>query len=244
MGVVEWVACLPKAHEIACKHVTTLLSPARKHLVCEPSVADFGHILWTMSNLPTRRGISRRSVLASVPLVQISPLAATAASITPAFSADQMKLIEAVIDRLIPSDELGPGAREAGVPSYLERSFAGYLSREKVAFCEGLDAMETAARARYNSSFSQLSPTQQDEFLAGMEKNEVSGFRPDSRTFFVRVRQLTLEGMFGDPWYGGNRGFAGWDLIRYPGPRLAVSAEDQRLREPVKPLRTSARGSR
>jgi hypothetical protein len=77
-----------------------------------------------------------------------------------------------------------------------------------------------------------------------MEKNEVSGFRPDSRTFFNRIRQLTLEGMFGDPWYGGNRGFAGWDLIRYPGPRMAVSAEDQRLREPVKPLRTSARGGR
>ena len=77
-----------------------------------------------------------------------------------------------------------------------------------------------------------------------MEKNEVSGFRPDSRTFFHRIRQLTLEGMFGDPWYGGNRGFAGWDLIRYPGPRMAVSAEDQRLREPVRPLRTSARGGR
>ena len=155
-----------------------------------------------------------------------------------------MRLIDAVVNRLIPSDELGPGAREAGVPVYFERSFAGYLSGVKGVFCEGLAAMEAAARARHNTAFDQLSPAQQDEFLTAMEKNEVSGFRPDSRTFFNRVRQLTLEGMFGDPWYGGNRGFAGWDLIRYPGPRLAVSAEDQRLREPVKPLRTSARGGR
>jgi gluconate 2-dehydrogenase gamma chain len=197
-----------------------------------------------MPSLPTRRGISRRTVLVSVPLVQISALAAAAPSIAPAFTPDQMRLIEAVVNRLIPSDELGPGAGEAGVPVYFERSFAGHLSGERSVFSEGLATIEAAARARHNPAFAQLSPARQDEFLTAMEKNEVSGFRPDSRTFFNRIRQLTLEGMFGDPWYGGNRGFAGWDLIRYPGPRMAVSAEDQRLREPVRPLRTSARGGR
>ena len=197
-----------------------------------------------MPNLPTRQGISRRTVLASVPLVQISALAAAAPSVASAFTPDQMKLIDAVVNRLIPSDELGPGAGEAGVPIYFERSFAGHLSGDRSVFSEGLATIEAAVRARHNTAFAQLSPTQQDEFLTAMEKNEVSGFRPDSRTFFNRLRQLTLEGMFGDPWYGGNRGFAGWDLIRYPGPRMAVSAEDQRLREPVRPLRTSARGGR
>jgi len=193
---------------------------------------------------PIRRGISRRTVLASVPLVQISALAASAPSGMSAFTPDQMRLIDAVVNRLIPSDELGPGAREAGVPVYLERSFAGHLSGERSVFSQGLATMEAAVRARHNTAFAQLSPSQQDEFLTAMERNEISGFRPDSRTFFHRIRQLTLEGMFGDPWYGGNRGFAGWDLIRYPGPRLAVSVEDQRLREPVRPLRTSARGGR
>ena len=192
----------------------------------------------------TRLGISRRTVLASVPLVQISGLAAAAPSIAPVFTPDQMRLIDAVVNRLIPSDELGPSASEAGVPVYLARSFAGHLSGEKDVFSQGLAAIEAAARARHNTAFVQLSPAQQDEFLNAMEKNEVSGFRPDSRTFFNRIRQLTLEGMFGDPWYGGNKSFAGWDLIRYPGPRMAVSAEDQRLREPARPLRTSARGGR
>jgi gluconate 2-dehydrogenase gamma chain len=181
--------------------------------------------------------------LVSVPLVQISALAA-AAPIASAFTPDQMRLIDAVVNRLIPSDELGPGAGEAGVPVYFERSFAGHLSGERSVFSEGLATMEAAVRGRHNTAFAQLSPAQQDEFLTAMEKNEVSGFRPDSRTFFNRIRQITLEGMFGDPWYGGNRAFAGWDLIRYPGPRMAVSAEDQRLREPVRPLRTSARGGR
>jgi gluconate 2-dehydrogenase gamma chain len=188
--------------------------------------------------------MSRRTVLASAPLVQIAALAAAAPSVTSAFTADQRKLVDAMVDRLIPSDELGPGAREAGVPVYLERSFAGPLSGDKSLFCEGLAAMEAGARSRHNNAFAQLSAAQQDEFLTAMENNEVSGFRPDSRGFFIRLRQLTLEGMFGDPWYGGNKGFAGWDLIRYPGPSMAVSAADQRLREPVKPIRTSARGGR
>jgi gluconate 2-dehydrogenase gamma chain len=197
-----------------------------------------------MPSLRSRKGISRRTVLATVPLVQISALAAAPPSVASVFTADQMRLIDAVVNRLIPADELGPGAGEAGVPVYFARSFASHLSGERNAFSDGLAAIDAAARARHDTAFVQLSPAQQDVFLTAMEKNEVSGFRPDSRTFFNRIRQLTLEGMFGDPWYGGNKGFVGWDLVRYPGPRMAVSAEDQRLREPVKPLRTSARGGR
>jgi hypothetical protein len=45
--------------------------------------------------------------------------------------------------------------------------------------------------------------------------------------------------MFGDPFYGGNRGYAGWDLIRYRGPRLAVSPEEQKIAVEIKPVRAS-----
>jgi gluconate 2-dehydrogenase gamma chain len=197
-----------------------------------------------MLRLPNRSGVSRRTVVANISLFPVSALIAATPPTTPAFSPDQMKLIEAFVDRLIPSDELGPGAREAGVPLYIQRSFSGPLSGGRNAFVQGLAALDAAARGGHNSAFAQLAATQQDEFLAAMEKNEITGLTPDSRTFFNRVRQLTFEGMFGDPWYGGNVGYAGWDLIRYPGPRLAVSANDQRLSEPIKPLRTSARGRR
>ena len=32
----------------------------------------------------------------------------------------------------------------------------------------------------------------------------------------------TNEGMFADPIYGGNRDFAGWKLIGYPGAQRAT----------------------
>jgi hypothetical protein len=54
------------------------------------------------------------------------------------------------------------------------------------------------------------------------------------------VLSHTLQGTFGDPFYGGNRNFAGWDLIGYPGVRLAVTAEEQNLGATPAPTRMSA----
>ncbi len=54
------------------------------------------------------------------------------------------------------------------------------------------------------------------------------------------VRTHTLQGTFGDPYYGGNANFVGWDLIGFPGLRLNVSAEDQRLGAKLTPTHRSA----
>jgi gluconate 2-dehydrogenase gamma chain len=75
-----------------------------------------------------------------------------------------------------------------------------------------------------------------------MDGGNAEGF-PNARAFFNRARRLTMEGMFGDPYYGGNKNFAGWDLIRYPGPRLATSADDQKMGVEIKPYHHSAYGS-
>jgi hypothetical protein len=54
-----------------------------------------------------------------------------------------------------------------------------------------------------------------------------AGFAGSSGQFFNMVRSHTLQGTFADPYYGGNRDFIGWDLLRYPGVRTGVSAADQ-----------------
>ena len=66
--------------------------------------------------------------------------------------------------------------------------------------------------------------------LTALEQNAVPGFpAPGSAAFFNLVLNHTLQGTFGDPYYGGNRNFAGWDLVGYPGVRLAVTPDEQRL---------------
>jgi gluconate 2-dehydrogenase gamma chain len=80
---------------------------------------------------------------------------------------------------------------------------------------------------------------QRDEILTAMDAGRAEGFQT-ARNFFNRARRLTLEGTFGDPVYGGNKNGIGWDIIRYPGPRPAVEADQQRMDQPATPYRQSA----
>jgi gluconate 2-dehydrogenase gamma chain len=193
--------------------------------------------------------ISRRTVLATAALVPVAALLPAAAPIAAAqapktaLSTGERRTLEAFVDRLVPADELGPGALEMGAANYIDLSLADFLAAEKGTIAEGLAAMDAFARASHGGAFADLPPDQKDALLQTMENGTAQGFGADPRIFFNRIRRLTLEGMFGDPYYGGNRNFAGWDLIRYPGPRLAVSAEDQRMNALPKPLHQSAYGS-
>ena len=62
-----------------------------------------------------------------------------------------------------------------------------------------------------------------------LEQNRASGFEPDAASFFNMVLLHTIEGTFCDPAYGGNLDFIGWEMIGYPGIRLGVTAEQQRM---------------
>ena len=176
--------------------------------------------------------ISRRALIQSAAFVPLAALTLPAQqnALTPA----QMKTLTAFIDRLIPRDELGPGAVEAGAQIYIDRVLAGPNASEKTSFVQGLEAADAAGRRIHGAAFADLSADQRDQVITEMLNTP----------FFNRARRLTLEGMFGDPYYGGNRNFAGWDLIRYPGPRPAVAADDQKLNVEIKPYRVSAYGTK
>jgi len=185
--------------------------------------------------------ISRRTVLAGATMVPVAALTAAAQAPKTALSASERQTLDAFVDRLVPKDELGPGALDMGAANYIDLSLADYLAPEKPSFVEGLGAVDAYARAQYDTRFADLAPEKKDAILTAMENGTASGFS-NSRVFFNRVRRLTLEGMFSDPYYGGNKNFAGWDLIRYPGPRLAVGPEDQKMSALPKPLHQSAYG--
>jgi gluconate 2-dehydrogenase gamma chain len=90
-------------------------------------------------------------------------------------------------------------------------------------------------------SFAALGATEQDKILADFEQNIKVGDHSASAAFFEMVRRHTLEGMFGDPSYGGNANFAGWDLIGYPGPRIYVPPQMQTMDATISPSRVSAK---
>jgi gluconate 2-dehydrogenase gamma chain len=189
-----------------------------------------------------REDITRRAVLASAAILPAAASTVAGQSTTlQALNEAQMKTLEAFVDRLIPADELGPGAVAAGAQNYIDVQLAGYLAAEKAAFGAGLDGLEAYCQRLYGMAFTALSAGKRDEVLTAMDGNKAEGFA-NARNFFTRARRLTLEGTFGDPHYGGNKNGVGWDIIRYPGPRPATTPKDQRLDKQPEPYRRSAWG--
>lgn len=149
---------------------------------------------------------------------------------TQTLTAAELATLTAVCARIIPTDETGPGATEARAAQYIDRALSGWLAPSRDAYTAGLAVIDDAAAQRSGRRFIELAAGDQDAVLITIQQTP----------FFALVRTHTIQGTFCDPAYGGNANFAGWDLIGYPGVRLAVTAEDQRMASPPKPVRRSA----
>ena len=156
-----------------------------------------------------------------------------------ATEADQL---EAIVARLIPTDASGPGATEARAAHYIDRALGGALVSSRQAYTAGLAALDRYARSSRGKAFTELSATDQDSVLIDVETGAATGFTGSSAAFFALVLSHTHQGTFGDPYYGGNANFIGWDLIGYPGIRTMVTAADQQRLEQhdLKPNHKSA----
>jgi gluconate 2-dehydrogenase gamma chain len=76
-------------------------------------------------------------------------------------------------------------------------------------------------------AFADLSEAEQDEVVRALEQDQAQGFdKPSAKDFFKQLRDDTIDGMFSDPAYGGNRNMVGWKLISYPGAQRAYPAGD------------------
>ena len=149
-----------------------------------------------------------------------------------------------MVERLIPSDERGPGGKDAGCAVFIDRQLAGPYGRaaglyERPPFMPGVatqgyqgpDAPATIyrkaikdisdyAKATFSGqTFSELEPADQDKVLSGLEKGEIKLSSTPGAAFFTLLLQNTTEGFFADPVYGGNRDMVGWKLIGFPGAR-------------------------
>lgn len=142
------------------------------------------------------------------------------------FTETEALIVAAAASRIFPSDESGPGAREAGVAIFIDRQLAGSYGRDLFRYTQppfedaprelGYQGSATPRQIyreglRGLRGFHLLDPAEQDEALRKIE----------STPFFSLLRRNTIEGMFCDPMHGGNAGMIGWQLIGFPGPRMS-----------------------
>ena len=159
------------------------------------------------------------------------------------FTAAEAAWIRAAVARLIPHDSVGPGAVEAGVPSFIDRQLAGNYGRGDHFFLGGpwpkgtpeqgyqsrftpaqayraaIAAIDSHVAANFHGkTFDQLPDDEADSVLKGLESGGISlDGGVDGRTFFAMLLQNTKEGYFSDPIYGGNKGLGAWKMIGFPG---------------------------
>src|SRR5579885_3293480 len=115
-------------------------------------------------------------------------------------SPRQGATVEAIVERLFPADELGPGAAAIGVLTFIDRALAGHDALLQEGYLRGLAALDAAAEAAHGRAFAALAAEVQDALLAAMEAGTLPGFEaPSGPTFFEVLLAHTRQGLFGDP---------------------------------------------
>jgi gluconate 2-dehydrogenase gamma chain len=177
----------------------------------------------------------------------------------------EIRFLEAAVEQLIPTDELGAGARDAGVVVYIDRQLAGswgthgrmyrggpwlegtpqqgYQSRftPQEVYRIAIREIDQHCKAESGRVFAQLPDAQQQHVLQQLETDGIALPSLSSKFFFDLLLRNTDEGYFADPLYGGNRDKVGWKLLGFPGVpsgdyrRLVTSSEPYHA-EPVSVL--------
>jgi gluconate 2-dehydrogenase gamma chain len=157
------------------------------------------------------------------------------------FKPQEAALVEAMVERLIPNDEMGAGALQAGVPEFIDKQMAGAWGAGERLYRSGpwrtgtpsqgyqlpltpaelfrnalRSIQQDLARAGH-ASFAAMPAADQDAYLRQLQEGSKELEGVPGKVFFESLWAMTLEGYFSDPVYGGNVGMASWKMIGFPG---------------------------
>jgi len=156
-------------------------------------------------------------------------------------SATEVAFLDAAVARLIPADELGPGAKEAGVTYFIDQQlFGGFGTMAKMyrqgphgegtpqqgyqspltpqeVYPAAIAEVDAGCAKQHGHPFAKLEAKQQDEVLQALDEGKFPLETVPPRFFFNLLLDNTVEGFFSDPIYGGNRDKIGWKLVGFPG---------------------------
>ena len=163
---------------------------------------------------------------------------------------EEAAFVEALVDHMVPADDLSPKGTDVGINTYIDRALSGAWGKGDRLYMQGpwkqgtpsqgyqlpltpaqlyragIEATNAHCRKAYGKTFDRLSSEQREEVLIGLSSAKIAfdGGVP-VRVFWSTLYQTVMEGMFSDPIYGGNRNKAGWKLIGFPGA-IAVHREN------------------
>jgi gluconate 2-dehydrogenase gamma chain len=148
------------------------------------------------------------------------------------FNDEDAATVAAFTERLMPGAPGMAGARDANVLNYIDLALAGAYADLQDFYRRGLAQLEAFCRQAHQASFARLDAARQDAVIAALEEGKAAGFTwPTAQAFFNTLRTHTMEGMFADPVYGGNKDFAGWRLVGFPGAQPLFTTADMQSKD-------------
>ncbi|MGI4861586.1 MAG: gluconate 2-dehydrogenase subunit 3 family protein [Janthinobacterium lividum] len=204
---------------------------------------------------PNRRAFLRTAV-ASAPAALVagagalSPVsviarAAPAAPYRPTFfDAPTFSLLSALVDTLIPADDVGPGAVQAGVAEFIDRQMNTPYGHGELWYMQGphhpeadavfgyqlpyppreiyrkaLPNFDAAVHDAFGKRFEDLDEAGRTDAVTRLEKGALHLPDVPADTFFGQLIENVREGYFCDPVHGGNKDMASWRMVGFPGAR-------------------------
>ncbi|HEY1721577.1 MAG TPA: gluconate 2-dehydrogenase subunit 3 family protein [Magnetospirillaceae bacterium] len=158
------------------------------------------------------------------------------------FTSDEATLMEALVDRIIPTDPETPGGKDIGCVVFIDAQLAGPYGDSAWLYTNGpfhkgtkeqgpqsadppavqyrkfLAALDHYCRSS-GTPFVRLGDDKKDEILHGVEDSKIKFDGIDAKAFFATLVKDTQRGFFADPIYGGNKDMAAWKMIGFPGAR-------------------------
>ena len=158
------------------------------------------------------------------------------------FGPDEAAFVEALVDHMVPADELTPKGTALGLNIFIDRALAGSWGKGDRLYMQGpwkpgvpsqgyqlpltpaalyragIAATNKHCMKTYGKLFDQIGESEREAVLRDLDAGKLAFEEgPPARVFFAIVYQTVMEGMFSDPLYGGNRNKAGWKMLGFPG---------------------------
>lgn len=131
------------------------------------------------------------------------------------FTEAEAALLIEICEQLIPGDDT-PGATEAGVIHYIDRQLCGVFKRHQATYRRGLESFHQTCLQEHGQPFPALPA---DKKIAALQAIEAGRgpkdlwAKPSPQAFFNLVLAHTMQGFYGSPRHGGNRGYASYRML-------------------------------
>ena len=207
----------------------------------------------TDETIPRRKflvgaGLAGTAVATGLTPSEAAPTAGTTPNTQPVapgyefLNLEEAAFVEALVDHMVPADDLTPKGTDLGLNVYIDRALAGAWGKGDRLYMQGpwkigvpsqgyqvpltpaqlyragIAATNAYCRKTFGKPFDRLGAQQREDVLVGLSTAKItfdSGL--PVRPFWTTMYQTVMEGMFADPIYGGNRNKAGWRMIGFPG---------------------------